>query len=118
MASFFKPPQHRKFNYRPRYYNPEEEARKERLGEKPIRMERGSFYRQKNRSPIVGAFTENDIAFRRHARGTGQWSKVLVLAVILVLPVLYILEVLSSLTSVAFLVILLIFYFSKMNRGI
>ena len=118
MASFFRTPKHKQFNYKPRYYNPEEEERQIRNGEKPIRMERGSFFKQKNRSQLVGAFTENDIAFRKRVKGTSQWSKVFVLVLILCLPILYILEITNSLTSISFLVILLIFYFSKMNRGI
>lgn len=31
IVSFFKTPKHQRFNYTPRYYNPEEEARQDRL---------------------------------------------------------------------------------------
>ncbi|MBO8467909.1 MAG: hypothetical protein IAB99_09150 [Bacteroidetes bacterium] len=41
--SFFGTPEHRQFNYRPRYYDPEKEALKEKFGKVDGRLEKEKY---------------------------------------------------------------------------
>ena len=43
--SFFGTPEHRVFNYRPRYYDPEKEALKEKFGKVDGRLEKEKYRR-------------------------------------------------------------------------
>lgn len=78
LFSFFKTPKHQSFNYVPRYYNPEEEARQERIrrakgeapllsSEKRINFKRQSGYqeaaRKSNRNIIFIIFIISAVLF-------------------------------------------------------
>jgi len=68
--SFFKTPRHQRFNYEPRYWNPEEEERKERLqklrGEAPAGLGVGrkiSFKRQHSSYQTASKKANQNIVF-------------------------------------------------------
>ena len=117
-SKLFRLPQNRTFDYRPRYYDEEEERKQERLGEKKIKMEKGAFFRQsKNRSRIVGSFSGEENAYsRNYTSSSAQVIRILLLIVMLSIPVLYILDKMSAAVAIPALLILLVVFVSRVNK--
>ncbi len=91
LKSFNKAPKHSRFDYQPRYYNPEAEKRKERIegGEKRIRFQKGELYRSA-KSPIVGAFTDRrEFDYKERARSK-QKQVVRTFIIVMVLLILFV----------------------------
>jgi len=68
-SSLFKLPKHRRFDYQPIYYDAAQEAKEKQVklaqaqreidfSEKPIQFQKGSFYRNRSRSRVVGLFAD------------------------------------------------------------
>lgn len=88
---FFGTPQHREFNYRPVYYDPEKEALKERFGKVD-----GTASKEGEAAPkkeyVPGQYIKGSITDRNYrvTRGTGKAQKVLgAVALILAFAVIY-----------------------------
>jgi len=122
-SSFTRLPATRKFDYKPRYYDIEAEERKE-MFEGTIKLERGAFFKQSNRSKLVGAFTEREIIYRQRNSGWAQLKRVLILVVILCLGGALILgKGLSMMTDMevifgALSLFLLMIFFSSQARKV
>ncbi len=114
-SGFSRLPKHKQFSYKPRYYDPEEEERKERLGEKSIKMEKGSFFKRKSGGHLVGALSERQVVYQDR-RNKGQLSRVLLLFAMLCLPLLYIFDQMNGFVAITLLVILLILFIIKVNK--
>lgn len=113
-SRFIHTPKNRKFEYSPRYYDAEAEERKEIL-EQNITLERGAFYKGRNRSRLVGAFTENEVVFRKQSR-RNQTKRTLMLIIMLALPCLYIGGYLSGGFSVMLFLFMLIVFINQVNK--
>jgi len=86
---FKKAPRHNRFDFQPRYYDPEKEKREARLDDSKsrIRFEKGNLYRNAS-SPIVGAFTDRHDGnnYRERARdGKKQVIRIVIIAGVLLL---------------------------------
>jgi len=114
-SGFSRLPKHKQFSYQPRYYDPEEEERQERLGNKSIKMEKGSFYKRGGGGYLVGSMSERDIVFKNR-RNKGQFSRVVLLVAMLCLPLLYMFDMLNGFIAITFLVILLILFIIRVNK--
>lgn len=115
-SSFFKLPQHKQFNYIPRYYDPQTDKENQTADEDTIKLERGAFFKQKNRSRLVGAFTgSNEIStFERfRQRQSGQLVRVLMMAGLLTLAMLILLDQVSLASAVPFLVLFSVVFLVK-----
>ncbi len=111
-SSFNKLPQHRKFSYTPRYYDPEKEEMEKK---KSLKLERGSFYKNRN-SMIAGSFSSSkDRAFRRNTSKRNQFFRTVLLFVMLSILTLYLLDLVSGIFTFAFLLIFLLLFISKAN---
>ena len=116
-SSFFRLPKNRKFDYQPRYYDPEEEERKARRGESNIKLEKGSFYKQKSRSNLVGAFSERDIIYRsRESSRKNQLVRIIMLTVMMGVITLYFVGKIGGVMTIGIMVFLLIAFVSRVNR--
>jgi len=112
-SSFSKLPKHKKFSYTPRYYDSDAEKRESK---KRLKMERGSFYKNKN-SLIVGSFTDQkDRVFRRNTSGRNQLFRTVLLFIMLGILALYLVGMVSGIFTFAFLLIFLLVFISKANR--
>jgi len=72
--SFNKAPKHKRFDFQPRYYDPDLEKRNQRLNDpkKRIRFHKNNLYREA-KSPIVGAFSgRHEYDYRERARNKQQ----------------------------------------------
>lgn len=117
-SKFFRLPQHRHFHYVPRYYDEEEEERRELFDQK-LTLERGGFFNSKNKSRLVGAFSEKEIVFRRRPSSSGQMGRVSLLTVMLTLPVLYLMDKINGVSAfIAFIIllILMVLFIMRANR--
>ncbi|OWY22560.1 hypothetical protein C7N43_18720 [Sphingobacteriales bacterium UPWRP_1] len=114
-SSFFKLPQHKQFNYIPRYYDPQTDKENQTAGEDTIKLERGAFFKQKNRSRLVGAFTDKEVStFERfRQRQSGQLVRVLMMAGLLTLAMLILLDQVSLASAVPFLVLFSVVFLVK-----
>jgi len=111
-SSFSKLPQHKKFSYTPRYYNPEKEELDKK---KDLKLERGSFYKNRN-SLIAGSLSSNkDRAFRRNTSKRNQFFRTVLLFIMLGILTLYLLGMVSGIFTFAFLLIFLLLFISKAN---
>ncbi|MEZ4887033.1 MAG: hypothetical protein R3E32_20045 [Chitinophagales bacterium] len=81
-SKFVHIPKNRTFDYSPRYYDAEEEERKEKF-EQNIKLERGAFFKGKNRSRLVGAFSEKELVFRKKNDRSQQTKRTVLLISIL-----------------------------------
>ena len=115
MGLFRNTPKNRQFEYVPRYYDAEKERRKEILEQK-IKLERGAFFKQKNRSRLVGAFSEKEVAFRRRNAAGVQVRRTLLLIAMLCLPCLVIAGYLPSVFAVFGLLFLVILFIIQGNK--
>ncbi len=113
-SRFISVPKNRKFEYSPRYYDAEAEERKEIL-EQNIKLERGAFYKGRNRSRLVGAFTEKEVVFRKQNRNQ-QTKRTFLLIIMLTLPCFYIGGFLSGGFSAFLFVALLIAFINQVNK--
>lgn len=104
--SLSKAPKHNRFDFRPRYYDPEKEKRQARLKEpkERIRFQKNNLYRSAG-SPIVGAFT-NRRGFDYKERARSKQKQVvrtfIILMVLLILFVFgmpYLMEVIEPFIS-------------------
>jgi len=114
-SSFFKLPQHKQFNYIPRYYDPQNDKENQPAGEDTIKLERGAFFKQKNRSRLAGAFTGNEVStFERFGqRQSGQLVRVLMMGGLLTLATLILLDQISLATAVPFLLLFSVVFLVK-----
>ncbi len=111
-SSFAKLPKHKTFEYTPRYYDPEEEARKQR---RELKLERGSFYRH-HKSPLVRSMTSrNDRIYRRSRSRRNQGMRILLLIGMLGIVSAYILGLVSGIFTVAFVCVFMLVFISKVN---
>lgn len=115
-SSFFKLPQHKQFNYIPRYYDPKND--KETNGtedDNSIKLERGAFFKQKNRSRLLGAFTDREPnTFERFGqRRSGQFMRVLMMAGLLTLAVLIMFDKMSLVSALPFLFLFSVVFLVK-----
>jgi hypothetical protein len=86
--SFFKRPSHRKYNYIPRYYNPDEENLKQRLGQ----------HHQEDEDPAESAKNRIRSSFRSKYGGRSEQSRkyvmrsnlIIVITIVLLLVITYI----------------------------
>ncbi len=111
-------PRNSQFNYRPRFYDPEEEERKARKGE--IRLEKGAFFRSnKKGGRIVGSFTNRDIAMRDRASKRGQNMRMMLLIAMLALPFFYIMgyDSTGGILTLVGLIILLVVFVKQVNTA-
>ncbi len=109
-SGFSKVPTPKQFNYIPRYYDPEQEARKKRQ-ERRLKMEKGAFFEQGNRSPIVGAFTSGryqESARQKMASAGSQFVRVMIIAVILGMAAAFMLGYIDNPYTMAGMVVVLL----------
>ena len=86
----FKQPEHRRFNLKPRYWDPEAEARKER--EKRIRAELGLAEDGDEYIPDVKASLQKEHAKRKNERlggGLGYSTRIFMILIIILIGIFY-----------------------------
>lgn len=111
-GSFFRLPKHSRFEYKPRFYDPD----KEKFEEDPkLKMEKGAFFKNRN-SRIAGAFTSNDIVNRERRNRKAHTVRLGMLVLMLFLPFLYWLGYTNGLVTIVGLLILLILFISQANK--
>lgn len=117
-SSFFRLPEHRKFNYKPLYFDAEKEEREQRAGKKPIKMERGAFYKNKNnKSRLVGAFTEDGYDFKEYRKGkVDQAVRFILLVMMLSLIAFIMIGEGNNYVSLTLLLFLLVIFVQRVNR--
>lgn len=117
-SSFFRLPKHKKFDYIPRHYNPDEESRKERLGEKKIKMEKGAFFTQQKNSRISGAFSARGDSYFNSARTSKahQFKRTMLLFVMLGVGALYMIGHVNGVLTLLLLLALLIVFITQVNK--
>ncbi len=113
-SSFTKLPKHKTFEYQPRYYDPEAEERK---AKRELKMERGAFYRHsKHTSPLMRSVVDrNTRAFRRNTSKRNQFTRTILLIVMLSIFAAYVLGVLSGILTVCFICVFMMVFISKLN---
>lgn len=121
-SRFVRIPEHKRFDFQPRYYDQEEEERKSRRSQQ-IRLEKGAFYNSKNKSRLVGAFSDKDVVYRQKIRrggGAGQLFRVLLIAAMLTLITGFLTGMVKSLATMAVsigaIILLMIVFITKGNR--
>lgn len=115
-SSFFKLPQHKQFNYIPRYYEPEKDKLNPDSEENELRLERGAFFKQKNKSRLVGAFTGNKEVqtFERYRYNqNNQLLRILMLVGLLSISVLVFFDKISLMVAVPFLFLFVVVFIAK-----
>ncbi|MCB0514657.1 MAG: hypothetical protein R2798_05555 [Chitinophagales bacterium] len=111
-SSFVKLPQHRRFNYVPRYYDPAKEAREDMKNR--IRFEKGAFYKQGN-NRLVGAFTEKD-SYRSHRQNTvNRYLRMLYLVLMMGSIWLYLMGKIGGISTIFLLMVFMILFIRKVN---
>lgn len=104
MLSFNRLPKNKKFDYKPRYYDPEAEERAKRKNPK---LEKGSFTRHRHNILLDDG--------RRQAKA-GQNIRVLLIIAVLILVVLYILELLPVWAAIGGALLLLLVFSASLRR--
>lgn len=113
-SSFTRLPKFKRYDYKPIYFDPEKD---ERQTKRELRLERGSFYKQRNRSRLAGAFTEKEFAFRGHRKQSGsQTGRVVLLALMMGLVFAYYLGYLSAFFALAFFAITLLLFVRNVSK--
>jgi hypothetical protein len=115
-SSFFKLPQHRQFNYIPRYYDPQTDKDNPEAEDDSIRLERGAFFKQKNRSRLVGAFSgrnESNTFERFRYNQQGQFVRVAMLIGLLTVSLLTLVDKVSLAVAVPFLLVFVVVFIAK-----
>ncbi|QQS30608.1 MAG: hypothetical protein IPM47_06660 [Sphingobacteriales bacterium] len=115
-SSFFKLPQHKQFNYIPRYYDPKTDKELTDEAADEIRLERGAFFKQRNKSRLAGAFTGNHVSntFERFAfNRQAQFLRILMLVGLLTIGLLTLFEKLSLSVAVPFLLLFAVVFIAK-----
>jgi len=109
-----KLPKHKTFEYTPRYYDPKEEERKSR---REIKLERGSFYKHsKNTSPLMRSMIErNGTAFRRNTSKRNQFTRTVLLVLMLSIITAYLLGMLSGIFAFCFVSLFMLVFISRLN---
>jgi len=114
-SNFTHTPKNKRFAYVPRYYDPEKEERKE-IFEQTIKLERGAFFKQKNRSRLVGAFSEKEIIFKKKNDRSLQNKRTFLLIAMLCLPCAYIGGYISSALTIMGLICLMVMFIVQVNK--
>lgn len=114
-SRFIHTPKNKKFDYVPRYYDPEAEERKE-IFEQTIKLERGAFFKQKGRSRLVGAFSEKEIIFKKKNDRSLQNKRTFLLITMLCLPCFYIAGYISSVLTIVGLICLMVLFVAQVNK--
>lgn len=114
-SRFVHTPKNQKFNYSPRYYDAEEEERKE-MFEQNIKLERGAFFKGKNRSRLVEAFSEKELVFRKKHDRSQQTKRTLLLIAMMTLPCLYIGDFIPSIVALVGFAILMLLFLRNVNK--
>ncbi|HRI27702.1 MAG TPA: hypothetical protein PK239_11845 [Chitinophagales bacterium] len=115
-SNFFKLPQHKQFNYIPRYYDPEKDKLNPDSEENELKLERGAFFKQKNRSRLVGAFTGNKEVqtFERYRYNqNNQLLRILMLVGLLSISTLVFFDKISLTVAVPFLFLFVVVFIAK-----
>lgn len=110
-SSFVKLPKYKKFDYKPMYYDADAEERKKK---RELRLERGSFY--KNKSTIAGAFTEKEFAFRARRNSNAQFARTLMLTVMMGVIFAFFMGKLNIVIAIGLIAICLILFVKNVNR--
>ncbi len=112
-SSFVKLPKYSKFRYQPRYYDPEQEEREE---EKEMKLEKGAFYKGKNKSRIIGAFSDRDLVVEGRRSKMNQIVRMVLLIAMLGLPILFILDLIGTIEFVVAFVLLFVLFILRINK--
>lgn len=113
MRSFFKVPQHKRFDYKPLYYDKDVEERQERR-DKRIKLEKGSFYR--NKSQISGAFSDKEYVFRKRTGRSAQLLRTVLLTAMMFVIFALFLDLMPKAIAIGLLCILLLFFIRNINK--
>lgn len=105
MFSFNRLPKNKKFNYKPRYYDPEAEEKEIRRNPK---LEKGSFTRHRPNILLDDG--------RRSSR-VGQNVRIFFLILLLGIGVLYILELIPALAALAIALLLLLGFSVNLRKS-
>ncbi len=114
-SKFVHTPQNRKFDYSPRYYDAEKEERKEKF-EQNIKLERGAFFKGRNRSRLVGAFSEKELVFRKKHDRSQQTKRTLLLIAMMALPCLFIGDMIPSVVAIVGFAVLMLLFIRNVNK--
>ncbi len=108
-SGFSKVREPKQFNYNPIYYDAEKEARNKRK-DRRIKMQKGAFFEQGNRSPIVGAFSSyhEETARQKMASAGSQLVRVMIIAVILGMAAAFMLGYIDNPYTMAAMVVILL----------
>ena len=112
-SRLFKVPKYNQFNYIPRYYDQEADERKKR---REMRLERGAFFKQGNRSRIVGAFNERNMVFRERHRPGSQLTRILLLASMICVPCMVFLDIVPLAVGIPALLGLMVLFVMRVNK--
>jgi len=111
-GSFLRLPKHSRFEYKPRFYDPETEKFQEN---KKLTMEKGAFFKRRN-SRITGAFAADHLVMQERRHRQGHTMRLAMLVLMLLLPFLYWLDYVNGLVTFIGLLILLIVFISQVNK--
>lgn len=114
-SKFVHTPKSRKFEYSPRYYDAEAEERKEKF-EQNIKLERGAFFKGRNRSRLVGAFTEKELVFRKKHDRNQQTKRTVLLIGMMTLPCLFIVDIIPSVVALVGFAMLMLLFIRNVNK--
>lgn len=116
---FLKPltklPSHKSFNYQPRYYDPEKEARRHRINER-IKIEKGAMYNQPG-NRLVGAFKKQSIAHRSKNNFNARTLRSFLLIAMFGVITLYYLDEINGIFAAVASAILLIIFIQRTSKA-
>jgi hypothetical protein len=105
IASLSRLPKHKKFNYTPRYYNPDKEERERR---REIKFSPGAM-QEVGGSRLIGAFRNNRIVHREKRSGAAKFKLAILLTMFLPIYLYWIGKISGIFAIIAVFFILVIF---------
>lgn len=111
MKSFTRIPQHYKFDYKPRYYNPDQKPEEEERERISFRKGKTSF----SKSPISGKFTTHRLINRPRSKDN-SFGRVFMIAGMLTFVGLIYLEKISIWAGAIGVLLLLVIFLALVNK--